>query len=61
MYFDQLLHAACKVHVVYFDQLVGGAHYMHFISNHGISLICYHINLSINALTLALTTYYCVS
>ena len=34
MYFDQLLLAACKVHVVYFDQLLGAAHYIHFISNH---------------------------
>ena len=34
MYFDQLLLAACKVHVVYFNQLLGAAHYIHFISNH---------------------------
>ena len=34
MYFDQLLLAACKVHVVYFDQLLSAARYIHFISNH---------------------------
>ena len=34
MYFDQLLLAARKVHVVYLDQLLGAAHYTHFISNH---------------------------
>ena len=34
MYFDQLLLAAHKVHVVFFDQLLVAAHYIHFISNH---------------------------
>ena len=34
MYFDQLLLAARKVHVVHFDQLFGAAHYIHFLSNH---------------------------
>ena len=34
MYFDQLLLAARQVNVVYSDQLVGAAHYIHFISNH---------------------------
>ena len=33
MYFDQLLLAACKVHVVYSAQLLGAAHYIDFISN----------------------------
>ena len=37
MYFDQLLHAARKVHAVCFV-LLGAAHYTHFISNHDISL-----------------------
>ena len=32
MYFDQLLLAARKVHVVYFD--FGAVHYIHFTSNH---------------------------
>ena len=34
LYFDQLLLAARKVHVVFLDQLLGAAHYTHFISNH---------------------------
>ena len=34
MHFDQLLLAACQVHVVYSDQLLGAAHFIHFISNH---------------------------
>ena len=29
--FDQLLLAARKVHVVYLNQLLGAAHYIHFI------------------------------
>ena len=33
MYFNQLLLAARKIHVVYFDELFGAAHYIHFISN----------------------------
>ena len=32
--FRPALFAAHKVHVVYFDQLLGAAHYIHFISNH---------------------------
>ena len=34
MYCDQLLLAACQVHVVYSDQLLFAAHCIHFISNH---------------------------
>ena len=34
MYFDQLLLAARKAHVVYSDQLLGAALCIHFISNH---------------------------
>ena len=34
MYFDQLLLAARKVHVVYLDQQLGAAHYINFVSNH---------------------------
>ena len=34
MYFNQLLLAARKVHVVYFDQLLCAAHSIHFIYNH---------------------------
>ena len=30
-YFDQLLLAGRKVHVVYLDQLLGAAHYINFI------------------------------
>ena len=33
-YFDQLLLAARKAHVVYSDQLLGAALRIHFISNH---------------------------
>ena len=33
MYFDQLVLAARKAHVVYSDQLLGAALCMHFISN----------------------------
>ena len=39
MYFDQLLLAPCKVHVVYLDQLLGASPYIHIISNHD-TLIC---------------------
>ena len=38
MYFDQLLLTARKVHVVNLDQLLGAAHYIHFISNQDTSL-----------------------
>ena len=34
MYFNQLLLAARKAHVVYSDQLLGAAPCIHFISNH---------------------------
>ena len=34
MYFNQLLLAARKVHVVYSDQLLGAALCIYFISNH---------------------------
>ena len=33
MYLDHLLLAARKVHVVYYDQLLGAAPYIHFLSN----------------------------
>ena len=33
-YFDQLLGAACQVHVVYLAQLLGAVLFIHFISNH---------------------------
>ena len=33
-YFDQLLGAACQVHVVYLSQLLGAVLFIHFISNH---------------------------
>ena len=42
MYFDQLLVAACQVHVVYFDQLLGAAHYIHLISNHATKRVSKH-------------------
>ena len=34
MYFDQLFLAARQVNVVYSDQLLGAAYYIHFISYH---------------------------
>ena len=37
-YFDQLLSAACQVHVVYLAQLLGAVLFIHFISNHDIVL-----------------------
>ena len=38
-YFDQLLSAACQVHVVYLAQLLGAVLFIRFISNHDIFLI----------------------
>ena len=37
-YFDQLLGAACQVHVVYLAQLLGAVLFIHIISNHDIRL-----------------------
>ena len=34
LYSDQLLLTACNVHIVYLAQLLGAAHYIHFIFNH---------------------------
>ena len=47
MYFNQLL-CTRKVHAVYFDQLLGAAHYIPFISNHysRIFYIAYHYSIS---------------
>ena len=48
MYFNQLLCASRKVHAVYFDQLLGAAHCIPFISNHDsrIFYIAYHYSIS---------------
>ena len=41
MYFDQLLLTVYKWHVEYSDQLLGAAHYTHFISYHDTRMLIY--------------------